>query len=94
MFAHLDFPRRCLMAGALAGVVLELAVIAGYCWPHGAPAPGVSAAQQRTLELLPIVIVGAAAFLVGCGAFVLAIGAAFWPARGKSASPRRRKFSG
>ncbi|HEY9722166.1 MAG TPA: hypothetical protein V6D47_09135 [Oscillatoriaceae cyanobacterium] len=94
MFAHLDFPRRCLVAGALAGVVLELSVVAGYFWPHGAPVAGVSAAQQRTTELLPIVIIGAAAFLFGCGAFALAMGAAFWPGQKKSRSRARgRKFS-
>lgn len=70
-FAHLDWNRRLLIIGALAGVVMELAVGAAFFVPKGIlpPIDGLSATQHRSLELLPFVVVGGAALLVGMGAF-------------------------
>jgi hypothetical protein len=72
LFPHLEWNRRLLIYGAIAGVVMELAVLGAFFTPKGLlpPIEGMSATQMRTLELLPFVIVGGAALLAGVGCFV------------------------
>lgn len=79
LFPHLEWNRRLLIYGAIAGVVMELAVLGAFFTPRGLLPPicfavlrieGMSATQMRTLELLPFVLVGGAALLVGVGCFI------------------------
>lgn len=77
-----DFSRRCLITGALAGVVLEASLIAGFLWSKR---PGASA--SFTTEMLPFVVVSALAFAVGAGAFLAVLAASLAP---KSRKKRRR----
>ena len=89
MFAHLDWNRRLLIYGALAGVVMELAVFGAFLWPKGTePFEGLTMAETRTLELLPFVAVGALAFLVGAGCFLGAV--ALTLLKGRRKRKRRR----
>lgn len=78
-FSTLDFPRRCLVVGAGAGVVLELSLIAGFLWSKRPGAGGFTA------EMTPFVVLSGLAFAVGAGAFVVAIAYSLRPA------PKRKK---
>lgn len=95
--------KRCVVVGAIAGVVLELALVGGFFFSRWLPESGLEPGMHRTIELLPFVLVGGAAFLAGIGAFGLAIALALWPrplpsrgrpparaaGRARSARPRR-----
>jgi hypothetical protein len=72
MFAHLPWNRRLLVFGALAGVVMELALVAAFFVPKDIlpPIPGLDATAHRSLELLPFMLVGGVSLLVGLGCFV------------------------
>lgn len=71
-FADLPLNRRLMIVGAIAGVVMEAAVFGGYFLPRNLlpPIEGMSAQDLRSLELLPFVLVGAGALLVGVGCFI------------------------
>jgi cytochrome bd-type quinol oxidase subunit 2 len=71
-FAHLDLNRKLLIVGAIAGVVMELAVAGGFFMPKGIlpPIDGLDATAHRSLELLPFVLLGGVSLLVGVGAFI------------------------
>jgi hypothetical protein len=71
-FSHLDWNRRLLVIGALAGVVMELAVVGAFLMPRDIipPIEGLDATARRSLELLPFVVVGGLSLLTGVGAFV------------------------
>lgn len=95
--------KRCLVVGAIAGVVLELALVGGFLGSRWLPESGLEPGMHRTIELLPFVLVGGAAFVAGIGAFGLAIALTLWPrpvpprgkpaprtgGRARSARPRR-----
>lgn len=72
-FAHLDWTRRCLIVGAGAGMVMTLALLGAFFGSHWVPDWGLAPTEKRTLELLPFVLVGGAAFVVGVGAFGAAV---------------------
>lgn len=71
-FAHLDWNRRLLIIGAIAGVVMEAAVFGAFFVPKNLlpPIAGLSPTELRTLELLPFVLVGGVALLAGVGCFI------------------------
>lgn len=97
--------KRCLIVGAIAGVVLELALVGGFFFSRWLPESGLEPGMHRTIELLPFVVVGGSAFVAGIGAFGLAIALALWPrplpprgrpapraaGRERSARPRRAR---
>lgn len=71
-FDHLDWPRRCLMIGAGAGCVMTLSLLGAFFGSHWVPDWGLAPTEKRTLELLPFVLVGGAAFLTAVIAFAAA----------------------
>ena len=90
LFPHLDWNRRLLIYGALAGVVMELAVLGAFFWPKGTePFEGLTMTQTRTLELLPFVALGGVAFLAGAGCFVAAM--ALTVMKGRRRRKKRRR---
>lgn len=97
-FAHLDLNRKLLIVGAIAGVVMELAVAAAFFVPKDIlpPIDGLDASAHRSLELLPFVLLGGASALVGVGAFIASMvltmrqGGKKKRARGRRLTPRSR----
>jgi hypothetical protein len=92
-FSHLDWNRRLLVIGALAGVVMELAVVGAFFMPKDIlpPIEGLDATARRSLELLPFVVVGGVALLVGVGAFIASMVLTLQKGKKKKARTRRRR---
>jgi hypothetical protein len=78
VFAQLDWNRRCLVIGAGAGMVMTLSLLGAFFGSHWVPDFGLAPTEKRTLELLPFVVVGGAAFLVGVVAFAGALALSVW----------------